>query len=59
MAKIGGGNPSTVWKVNLIKFTETVQPKSMVNALKKIRKRQNPTGLSDEDGAIFFPSCAN
>ena len=39
MAKIGGGNPSTVWKVNLIKFTETVQPKSMVNALKKIRKR--------------------
>ena len=45
MSNIGGGSPSTRWKVNLMECTQTIQSTSMMNGLNKIRERYKPTKM--------------
>ena len=42
MANIGIGDPSIVWKVNLMEFIRTILPTIIINGLKKIRRREKP-----------------
>ena len=43
MDKIGIGDPSIIWKVNLMEFIRTILPTIIMNGLKKIRRREKPT----------------
>ena len=43
MANIGIGDPSIIWKVNLMEFIQTILPTIMMNVMNKIRGRYNPT----------------
>ena len=50
MAKIIIGDPSTIWKENLMKCTVTIQPENMINGMmigsgsEKSLKRTGPGG---------------
>ena len=41
MAKIGGGAPSTIRKINLMECTLTIHPKIMMNGLKKTKEERS------------------
>ena len=42
-ANIGGGPPSTIWKVNFMACTFIVHPKNMISGKNKNRLREKPT----------------
>ena len=47
MAKIGGGDPSKIWKGNFMGCTRTIHLIIMVNGLKKNRGIEKPTKRVD------------